>query len=266
MFKRIYSYTAIVAASLAVLVSCKDDDDRIEKYTSNVDVSKSEILLDNEYDAPEDVKYDMDLVFSLDNGVTFTDWPVLSPGQSYKVKVVQRQTDGTPGSFKYDASGHRLTEREVILTHCFSVDWSASKPEPISVDANGVAEFRAGTSNALKAIVVDDYTAPFDGARWSGVAHSLEDYGGGSTYGPYDNNITQDPADPNVFYLDNFYDQGLVAKMQFDPASGTVKFPDQTLGGKPLTNSSGTFVQCKGEAVINLNYDGGDWVYHITME
>ena len=104
----------------------------------------------------------------------------------------------------------------------------------------------------------------FDTEFWDGEMNALEDYGSG-TYGPYHVTLVQSDTNPNRYDFDNFYDSGYDAYIEFDVANGTVKFPDgQTPGGKPLTNSSGTFDQCLGVLTINLNYDGGDWVYRFT--
>jgi hypothetical protein len=84
-------------------------------------------------------------------------------------------------------------------------------------------------------------------------------------YGPYDILLLQDADDPNKFHFDNFYDSGCDAYIVFDLAAGTVYFPDQKpcANGKPVTNSNGTFTldPCNAQLTINLNYDGGDWVY-----
>lgn len=102
--------------------------------------------------------------------------------------------------------------------------------------------------------------------NWS----AIEKYGPteDAWYGPYDILLLQDATDPNMFHFDNFYDSGCDAYMIFDLAAGTVHFPDQApcANGKPLTLSSGTVTMnpCHNELTINLNYDGGDWVYSFT--
>lgn len=106
-----------------------------------------------------------------------------------------------------------------------------------------------------------------DGGGWAladfaGEWDAVEDYGA-STYGPYEIELVQDDSNPNRFDFDNFYDSGLDAYMIFDLASGTVFFPNQT-PSTALTASSGTFNLCEGTLTINLNYDGGNWVYRFT--
>lgn len=87
-------------------------------------------------------------------------------------------------------------------------------------------------------------------------------------YGPYEITLVQDETDPNKFHFDNLYDSGCDAYMIFDLAAGTVYFPDQAPCDVPLTNSSGTFTltPCMTELTINLNFDGGDWVYHFAKK
>ena len=89
----------------------------------------------------------------------------------------------------------------------------------------------------------------------------------GCTYGPYDIHLIQDATDPNKFTFDNFYDSGCDAYMIFDIVAGTVYFPDQAPCGEALTASSGTFsldLCADTKLTINLNFDGGDWVYKFT--
>jgi hypothetical protein len=89
---------------------------------------------------------------------------------------------------------------------------------------------------------------------------------GNCDYGPYEITLVQDSEDPNRFDFDNLYDSGCDAYMIFDPVAGTVYFPDQAPCGIDLTNSSGTFVidECNNASTltINLNFDGGDWIYY----
>jgi hypothetical protein len=106
-----------------------------------------------------------------------------------------------------------------------------------------------------------------DVSYFAGHWDALEDYGGGSTYGPYEIELIQDSEDPNVFHFDNLYDSGCDAYMVFDMEAGTVYFPDQAPCGVDLTNSSGTFnidLCNQSTLTINLNFDGGDWIYRFT--
>lgn len=100
---------------------------------------------------------------------------------------------------------------------------------------------------------------------FAGNWDATEKYGDlpASWYGPYEITLIQDDQDPNTFHFDNLYDSGCEAYMVFDMTAGTVYFPDQEPCGIPLTSSSGTFTfdSCHNELTINLNFDGGDWVY-----
>jgi hypothetical protein len=97
---------------------------------------------------------------------------------------------------------------------------------------------------------------------------ALEDYGAGGTYGPYTIHLVQDSEDPNKFTFDDFYDSGCDAYMIFDVAAGTVYFPDQAPCDEPLTASTGTFTvdDCNNntDLVINVDFDGGPWVYRFS--
>jgi hypothetical protein len=109
----------------------------------------------------------------------------------------------------------------------------------------------------------------FDDTSWfAGDYSALEDYGANGTYGPYDIEFEVDSEDPTILRFDNFYDSGCDAYAKINLEDGTIYFPDQAPCDVELTNSSGTFTYdlCSGETVftINLNFDGGDWVYHFT--
>jgi hypothetical protein len=235
MINKIFSLL-VVAAGSVYLTSCDNNEDAIKTFNSLVDVSNTSIEAD---------KFDVVTVFSTDGGATFVDYPVIKKGETYMVKAVNHHT------------GLDLT-----TPNCFDVDWSTSDPQPDNV-SEGVATFTMGTNGSLVGKVTD-YVAPYDASAWVGTIIALEDYGS-ATWGPYEVVLTQDGTNPNRFHLDNFYDSGLPAFIDFDGAAGTVKFPDgQSPGGKALTNSSGTFNQCAGSFEISLNYDGGDWLYHFT--
>lgn len=113
--------------------------------------------------------------------------------------------------------------------------------------------------NDLDGLTVDFFGGDYD---------AVEDYGAGGTYGPYDVTLVQDDENPNRFDFDNFYDSGCDAYMIFDFEAGTVHFPDQSPCDEALTGSDGTFSidLCDELTVltINLNFDGGDWVYRFT--
>jgi hypothetical protein len=151
MFKRIFSYTIILAGSLLVLISCdKDDDDKITKFDSKVDVSSSSIVAD---------KYQMTLKFSTDNGTTWVDYPIVKVGQSYQVKVIDEKT------------GTDATEES-----CFVSDWSSSNPQPAGVDG-GVATFTMSSTNELIAKVTNvPFVAAAVAGKYEVVTDDWEDF------------------------------------------------------------------------------------------
>ena len=239
MLKRIYSYIIILAASVPIFISCDSDEDGIERYSSLIDVSSSDLLKED--------KFHVALQFSTDDGVTFKDYRVLPVGKKYKVRVIKRE----------------ITGNDTVKTQlpCIEIDWSGSDPKPNGDAITNIAEFTANGSNQVVAKVTGNFlTSPYDASAWAGTISAYEDYGS-SHWGPYETSLTQDPSNSNRFHLDNFYDSGLDAYIEFDGATGTVKFPNQTVDGKPITNSSGTFDQCRRQVTIKLNYDGGDWTY-----
>ncbi len=126
------------------------------------------------------------------------------------------------------------------------------------------------TGNAIHTVTIvsecEDTSPDID--YFFGDWNATEKYGPtpDAWYGPYEITLLQDKADPNTFHFDNLYDSGCDATMIFDLQAGTVYFPDQEPCGKPLTNSTGTFTMdpCNTTLTINLNYDGGDWVYSFT--
>lgn len=107
-------------------------------------------------------------------------------------------------------------------------------------------------------------------ADFAAAYHATEVYGPTSTYGPYALTITQDATNPNRFNMTDFYDSNLAAYFLVDIAAKTAYFPNQTIGGKPLTASTGTFDFCTNKGhltlTIQLNYDGGDWEYQIIKD
>lgn len=143
--------------------------------------------------------------------------------------------------------------------------------ETITIRMDGVG----GNNIAEVSIISDcDYDeSEYDTEQWSGEWFALEDYGS-STFGPYHITLVQDErngvpvntGDPNRYDFDNFYGSGCHAYMIFNGAAGTVYFPNQSPCGVPLTASTGTFDVCDETLTINLNFDGGPWVYRFSRE
>jgi hypothetical protein len=107
----------------------------------------------------------------------------------------------------------------------------------------------------------------FNIASYAGTWHATEDYGAGGTFGPYNVTFAQDAGNPNMFLVTGFYGFATrKAYLVFDLANGIVSFPAQTptnpgANGSIAGGSTGTFDLCENTLTIDLNYDGGDWVY-----
>jgi hypothetical protein len=107
-------------------------------------------------------------------------------------------------------------------------------------------------------------TEGLSASYFAGSYSATEKYGPTPTswYGPYNITLVQDAENPNIFRFNNFYDSGCNAYLLFNVNAGTVSFPNQSPCSSPLTNSTGTFSLCDGTVLnVNLNYDGGNWLY-----
>ncbi len=120
---------------------------------------------------------------------------------------------------------------------------------------------------------VTDFCA-YDVSFWAGAYDATEVYSS-SVYGPYTVNLSADGTVPNRFNIARFYDNYYgtqTAYIDFSPSTSagpstqTVKFPDQTSAGRNITKSSGTYDQCLGTIRLNLDYDGGAWVYSLKKK
>jgi len=237
MFKRIYNYTLILAASLFFAVACKDDEaDRIEKFTSNIDVSNS--LL-------KDDKYTMSFLFSTDDGKTWVDYPVIKPGQAYMVKVVNVVTEGGV-----------ITKEPVTADDAFEFDWSKSTPAPVGDATAETAKFTSGKVNDVKVSIVS-HLCTYSASSWTG------DWGGdevGACCGGTDANaIRQDATDPNKFIMDNFWGDGVDAYFILNPSSTSVfeqvlTMPKQVTSEGGIAEGTGTYDQCAGTFTIKTKY------------
>jgi hypothetical protein len=102
----------------------------------------------------------------------------------------------------------------------------------------------------------------YDASFWAG-AYDAKEVGISPVYGwgPYDMNITQDTEDPNIFYLDNFYDYGIPVTMRLAPSADyftQFAYIDEQIepsyGGTVV--GEGTYDQCTGLIKITVDYDG----------
>lgn len=224
MIKRIYSYTAMLLGALAVTVSCSEDDsDKITHFSSLVDVSSSSVSAD---------KYNMVTVFSTDGGTTFVDFPKVSKGQQYLVKVV-----------------NNASETDATSENCFILDWSGSNPQPSSVDNNGVATFTMSSTNDILAKVTN---VPFVAADVAGsyevVTDDWEDFAEGDV-------LTVQAIDATHIEILEY------------PATSTahaplvITIPDPSLGGAAVVESqfsgqytaSGYKTTTSGKGLVNCN-------------
>ncbi|HEY3429762.1 MAG TPA: hypothetical protein VGK39_03730, partial [Cyclobacteriaceae bacterium] len=110
----------------------------------------------------------------------------------------------------------------------------------------------------------------YEEVSFSGIWSATEFYcglgvtTGSCDFGPYSITMVQDGTNPNRFDFTNFYGSGCDAYVIFDGAAGTVHFPNQSPCGVALTASTGTFNVCDDTLIINLNFDGSDWIYEFT--
>jgi len=246
MLRKIYSYLIILTGSLVVLVSCDKSDDKIESFSAVVDVSKSSLAAD---------KYSIVTLFSTD-GDTFVDYPVLTVGKKYWVKVINRTSDG---------------DEELP---CINIDWSDSEPKQNGDDVSNIAEFTVRKSNKIVAKVVGEaHYLAYDASTWAGSWLGTEV--GSCCNSKDDNTITQDSSDPNKFIMDNFWGDHVDAYFIFTPSTKSgdqvITLPAQTTSeGGDIAASTGTYDQCKGIFSISCSYTiGGDtyeWEYNFTKK
>lgn len=126
------------------------------------------------------------------------------------------------------------------------------------------------TGNAIHTVtIIGDCndTGNLGAAYFEGKWSAEEDYGS-THWGPYEINFEVDPANPNRLWVDNFWDSGLSAYIDVDVAARTVHFPNQSTGGFPISNSTGTFCADDEQLTISLLYRNGtaNWTYHFTRD
>jgi len=230
-----------------VAVSCKDDEpnEGIKSFNALADISGSPSLT-----AAKD-KYNMVMMFSTDDGATFQEYPALSKGTQYWVKVVTRNGGDNP----------------VQPGSCNAIDWSASTPAPDAVQGT-MAQFTVARDNALIAKVSDTDYGPFDRSFWLGDIKGQET-GACCGGGPPDALVFRaDPSDPNAIIMSNFWGDGVdvEAKMVFTSTgkdSQVITIPAQTTSeGGSIATSVGTFDQCSQTGVIvSIPYTVGGKTY-----
>lgn len=208
---------------MAVTIACNDDSDKIKTFSAQADITGSPVLTDAEE------KYNMTVMYSVDGGQTFTDWPAVAKGQSYMAKVVIRDGSDYP----------------VQPASCFAVDWSGSTPAPDNTTGT-MAEFTMGHDNALIAKITDTDYGPFDRSYWLGDFSADES---GCCTSEDANTFRADPSNANAIIMDNFWGDGVDAQMVFTPSTNkndqVVTIPAQTTSeGGSIAASTGTYDQC----------------------
>lgn len=153
MFKKIYSYLVL----FSLLVACKDETVGITTYTRKIDMSKSSI---------SSYQLQSAFLYSIDDGNTFVAFPNLKNGQTYQAKIVYNPD---PDNYTFPDEG---SIQEVTICP-FLVDWTASDPQPKSVDsATGIATFVAGGKNSVVATVTN---IPFNAQEAAGTYAVVND-------------------------------------------------------------------------------------------
>jgi hypothetical protein len=137
MIKKIYCYLIL----FAVLASCKDDQVGIANYTRKTDMSASSL---------RNYQLQAAFMYSIDGGSTFTAFPNLKNGQTYQAKLTY---NSDPNDYTFPDDG----SIEGVQVGCpYVIDWSASDPQPKSVDnATGIATFVAGGKNSVISTVTN---------------------------------------------------------------------------------------------------------------
>lgn len=106
----------------------------------------------------------------------------------------------------------------------------------------------------------------YDAPSWAGTYTANEIYSN-SAYGPYEVTLSPDLLVENRFWLDNFWDYGMAAYIDFTPSTNPddqiVVFPEQTVDGATLTGS-GTYDQCTNKLKIQTSYAGYEWRYEFA--
>jgi hypothetical protein len=234
MTKRIFSYIMMVSASALFMISCSEDEDKIEKFTSKVAVTGTSIAAD---------KYAMTLQFSTDNGATWVKYPVVKVGQSYLATVF-----------------NQTKEAEVNGNTCFTVDWSGSNPQPVSVDG-GVGAFTMTSSNELVATVVNVPFVSTDAAgKYEVVTDDWEDFAPGDV-------LTVESIDATHVRIVEYpgtstNHKPLVITVPDPTLGGTAVVSSQSngaYGSTQLTTAGSGEVNCHGDIKLTLNftYTGG---------
>ncbi|MEJ0029460.1 MAG: hypothetical protein WDO15_03435 [Bacteroidota bacterium] len=250
MIKRIFGCLVVLAT---FIISCKEDDGRIvNTFSAQAEATNTSISLITPPTGGSLVneKYKVIMMYSLDGGNTWVDYPLLKPGDSYKAKVVYRPPSGTV---------------DLSTDACYHFDWSTSVPAPTSTSGD-VADFVMQNDNAIAAIV-SDYTA-YSAGTWTGAWIGTEN--GACCSGDDPQTMTADPADPNKITMDNWWADGVDVTIMFTPSTGTadqtISIPTQTTSENGVASGTGTYDQCRGVFTLAAKYVIGGKTYTWSYE
>ena len=222
MMQRILSCLFIMVS--VIIVSCNNnDDDKIKHFDALVDVSNMASITDDRYNAI--------LVYSTDVGQTWSEFVPSKPGEAYTAKVIHKGAD----------------EEEINADGCYAFNWSESNPAPTGEATGGSANFVMQSNSTLK-LTVNDYHA-YDASKWTGVLYGIED---GDIRFTDENTFTQDPNNPNKFWMDNYWGIGNPAYIILSPskdfATQEVSVPAQwtsEVDEYQILEGSGVYDQCR---------------------
>jgi hypothetical protein len=278
MNKRIINFLMVLVGCGAITGSCKKEDSGVPfTYTSQVVVG-SNGSLDNKPANPNTTnqdKYSIVLMFSTDDGASYTEYPKVSPGQKYKVKLHQ-------GVFDQDLITD-IDKKIYSPNNAFDFDWSGSKPKPNGSATDNVAEFTLGGNNFTHVNVTDHHcdtnlTEFADGSGWDGeegtvvknVSGTKSNIAGSSDISKF----TVDPSNANRLWISNFFGDGAAVQAYLDFTTSTsyvdqiVTIPQQTTSEGGSLVGSGTYDQCRQKLVLNVAYSFGSttysWTYNFT--
>lgn len=251
MNKRILNFSTILITSLALTGSCKKEDNGIPyTYSSQVIVATNSRLDNKPANSSTTVadKYSIELLFSSDNGVTFSETPMLTPGKSYKVKL-HHQNWGT----------------DLTKADSYDFDWSGSKPTPTGDATGETADFTLAGANNVVVKIRDKYCT-YDPAVFTGVWKG--DEVGSCCSGTDTNNITQDPSDHNKLIMDNFWGDGVDAYFILTPSTSSSQYydqkiimPTQTTSEGGVASGTGYYDICRSQFTIATTYVIGNKSY-----
>lgn len=231
----------VLVTGIAITESCKKEDNGVPyTYASQITVaagSSLDAIPSNPNTIPD--KYSIALMFSVDNGVTYTEYPKLKTGQTYKVKLYHQNWGvylTTAGSYEFD--------------------WSQSVPQPTSGATGEAAEFTLAGSNTIKVSIRDKYCS-YDPTAFTGTWKG--DEAGTCCSGTDTNGITQDPNNPNKLIMDNYWGDGVDAYMILNPSTNytdqTLTVPAQVTAEGATAWGSGTYDICREKFTFDAHYD-----------